>query len=63
MYAIRIVGPSGYVQYWNAEGADYLSNRPCVTFETFHEANIEAHSVPDNVRYGRNVDVVNLEGE
>lgn len=61
MYAIRVVGPSGYEQFWVRKSC--LSDTPETTFATWGEADSASDNVPSEVLHGRYVDVVNLEGE
>ncbi len=68
MFAIRVVGPSGYERYWNQEAgndkAGFLSDRPCIT----HDSEDDAETIAERVRAsatgsGRIVDVCDLEAD
>lgn len=64
MYAIRVVGPSGYLQYWDTAGAGFLSSCCSDAHDTFAKAEAVAAAVSARAdMFCCIVYVVNLECE
>lgn len=65
MYAIRIIGPSGFVQYSTGNKAIPLSTEfeQAEEFNTEDDANYCIDNIDRHLMHGRIVEVINLDDE